>query len=67
MPLATQRLENFRDGLEDLWYARLLRRAKAEVPVPDALVRSTDDFSRDAALSERRRAQMADQLEELAR
>ena len=67
MPLATQRLENFRDGLEDLWYARLLRRAKAEVPVPDALVRSTDDFSRDAALLERWREQMADKLEKLAR
>ena len=24
LPLATLRLENFRDGLEDLWYAKLL-------------------------------------------
>jgi hypothetical protein len=67
LPLATQRLENFRDGLEDLWYARLLRRAKAEVPVPDALVRSTAEFSRDAELLERWRDKMADRLEALVK
>lgn len=33
-PLSTQRFENFRDGLEDLWYAELLRR-KLEAS-PDA-------------------------------
>ena len=31
-PLTTQRLENFRDGLEDLWYAELLRRKLAAAP-----------------------------------
>jgi hypothetical protein len=62
-PLATQRLENFRDGLEDLWYARLLRKHKMELPVPDGLVRSTADFSRDPVLLERWREAMADKLD----
>lgn len=66
MPLATQRLENFRDGLEDLWYARLLRRAKAEVPVPDGLVRTTADFTRDVSMLERWRDEMAERLESLS-
>ena len=30
LPLATLRLENFRDGLEDLWYAKLLERSFAK-------------------------------------
>ena len=32
MPLSTIRFENFRDGLEDLWYAELLRAKLAEKP-----------------------------------
>jgi hypothetical protein len=56
-------LENFRDGLEDLWYVRLLRRAKAEIPVPERMVRSTAEFSRDGALLEEWREAMADRLE----
>ena len=32
IPLSTVRLENFRDGLEDLWYAELLRRKLAAAP-----------------------------------
>ena len=31
MPLATLRLENFRDGLEDLWYCKLLEDKVREV------------------------------------
>jgi hypothetical protein len=31
LPLATLRLENFRDGLEDLWYAKLLEEKLREV------------------------------------
>ena len=30
-PLSTQRFENFRDGLEDLWYVELLRRKLRQV------------------------------------
>ena len=32
IPLSTQRLENFRDGLEDLWYAKMLREALDKSP-----------------------------------
>lgn len=32
MPLSTIRFENFRDGVEDLWYAELLRAKLAEKP-----------------------------------
>lgn len=63
MPLATQRLENFRDGLVDLWYVILLRKRNAEIPVPDSLVKNTADFSRDPARLERWRDQMADLIE----
>ena len=63
MPLATQRLENFRDGLEDLWYVLLLRQRDVEVPVPDSLVKNTADFSRDPARLERWRNQLADMIE----
>ena len=31
MPLSTQRFENFRDGIEDLWYAILLEKMLVEV------------------------------------
>ena len=31
-PLSTQRLENFRDGLEDLWYAKMLREKLEKSP-----------------------------------
>ena len=31
MPIPTIRLENFRDGLEDLWYVKLLEQKLAEV------------------------------------
>lgn len=65
MPLATQRLENFRDGLEDLWYARLLRRSGADADVPDELVRNTADFSRSPEKLERWRNAMADAIERL--
>jgi hypothetical protein len=44
-PLSTIRLENFRDGLEDLSYARLLeKKIGRRVPVPKSLVDSTTKF-----------------------
>ena len=33
LPLATIRLENFRDGLEDLWYVRILERKLKEIEI----------------------------------
>ena len=60
-PLTTQRLENFRDGLEDLWYAELLRRkltatpdapwarrARALLDVPRAVVDTLENYTDNA-------------------
>ena len=60
-PLSTQRLENFRDGLEDMWYAELLRRKLKATPnapwaakahellaVPRSVVDSLANFTDDA-------------------
>lgn len=60
-PLSTQRFENFRDGLEDLWYAELLRRklaanpsapwaarAKALLEVPRSVVDTLSNYTDDA-------------------
>ena len=60
-PLTTQRFENFRDGLEDLWYAELLRRrldaapaakwaarARELLAVPRSVVDSLANYTDDA-------------------
>ena len=41
-PLSTQRFENFRDGLEDLWYAELLRRKLESTPDAPWAARARD-------------------------
>lgn len=64
-PLASVMLENFRDGLEDLWYAKLLEAKGEAVEVPDDLVRTTCDFSRDAKSLAAWRSRMADELERM--
>ena len=78
LPLATIRLENFRDGLEDLWYVRELERrfavhknkndkwanaAKAALAVPDEVARSVKDFSTDSDVIYRWRDGIADLIE----
>ena len=45
MPLATLRLENFRDGLEDLWYAKLLEKKLREVENSGLKVKSEDGIN----------------------
>lgn len=83
-PLPTIRLENFRDGLEDYAYYRILEATiakvkaapslgKAEVEwllqaeglldVPEDLVKSMTDYSRDPALVYRFREAIADAIE----
>lgn len=79
LPLATLRLENFRDGLEDLWYVRKLERlfaahvdkndgwakaARDALSVPNEVARSLKDFSTDPAVLYRWRDEMADLIEE---
>ena len=76
-PLPTVRLENFRDGLEDLAYAKLLeerlrrrqsedewtRAAKRLLAVPETVVKSLTDYSDDPRSVYAWRDAMADLLE----
>ena len=77
-PLPTLRLENFRDGLEDLAYARLLEgrlarhpdakddwsvRARELLAVPPAVAQSLTNFTYDASVLLSWREAMADALE----
>ena len=74
-PLSTQRLENFRDGLEDMWYAELLRRkleaspnapwaskARELLAVPRAVVDTLRNYTDDAEVLYAWRNAMADLL-----
>ena len=76
IPLPTVRLENFRDGLEDLAYVKALEakiaaspkaqwaeEAKALVAVPAELVESAEVFTRDPARVCRWRNRMAELIE----
>ena len=81
MPLATQRLENFRDGLEDYAYALELerrlaackgpdgewaKRARALLAVPQDVMVSMTDYTDDPAAVTRWRDAMADLIEQAA-
>ena len=62
--MATIRLENFRDGLEDLWYVWLYEKKFGRLPeIPDSVVRDLRHYTRDAAKVEVWRASVADALE----
>jgi hypothetical protein len=84
MPLPTIRLENFRDGLEDFAYVRILeatiakveatpglsasrgewlQKAKALLTVPEELVKSLTEYSRDPAAVYAYRTRLADAIE----
>jgi hypothetical protein len=76
MPLSTQRLENFRDGLEDLAYAKLLEaklkanpsaswaaEAKRLLEVPVSVFEKLDNFTDDPAAVYAWRDAMADLIE----
>ena len=76
IPLSTVRLENFRDGLEDLAYARILEKKLACSPrapwaaearellsVPGWLVESLANYSDDPSVLYRWRNRMADLIE----
>jgi hypothetical protein len=66
-PLSTIRLENFRDGLEDLAYARLLEKKTGRVTqVPEALVKSLTEFAHDSEALYAWRDRLADALEKHA-
>ena len=64
VPLATVRLENFRDGLDDLWYAKLYEKKFGRKPdVPTSLINTLNDFSRDPVQLAAWREALADALE----
>jgi hypothetical protein len=64
VPVPTIRLENYRDGLEDLAYAKLLKEKKgAGLPVPEEVVRTMTDFTLRPEPLLRWRERMADALE----
>lgn len=78
-PLPTQRLENFRDGLEDFAYVRILENllrqresktatpwlaeARAALTVPESLVKSMKEYARDPAALYAWRDRLADMIE----
>ena len=64
VPVPTIRLENYRDGLEDLAYIKMLKaKTGKEVPVPDAVMRTMTDFSLAPGPLKRWREHLADMLE----
>ena len=64
MPLETIRLANFRDGLEDLAYARLLEKKTGRVvEVPSSVVESLTEYTVDPSKIYAWRDEMADALE----
>ena len=63
-PLTTVRLENFRDGLEDLAYVKLVeKRSGRRVKVPESLVESLKNYTDDPEAIEAWRNRLADYLE----
>lgn len=64
VPLSTIRLENFRDGLEDLAYVKLLEKMSGRrVDVPESVFSSLTNFTDDPYEVERWRDRLADYLE----
>jgi len=59
VPVPTIRLENFRDGLEDFAYARILE----DFTVPESLVKTMTEYSRDPAELYAWRNAIADAIE----
>ena len=63
IPLSTLRLENFRDGLEDFAYAKLLEARGEKVDIPEELVSSVREYTLDPEKLQAWRNSMADRLE----
>lgn len=63
VPVTTIRLENYRDGLEDLAYAKLLKEKGIELPVPETVMKDMTHFTQKAAPLMVWRDKMADLIE----
>lgn len=64
IPVTTIRLENYRDGLEDLAYVALLRERGIDAPVPEDVMRDMTHFTQKAAPLMSWRDRMADLLDQ---
>lgn len=62
VPVASIRLENFRDGLEDLAYTKLLAGLGGAAEVPSELVKDLREYSHDPERLYQWREQMADEI-----
>ncbi len=62
-PVTTVRLENYRDGLEDLAYVKLLKDKGVELPVPEDVVTDMTHFTQKSAPLMAWRDKMADLIE----
>ncbi len=67
IPLSTLRLENFRDGLEDFAYVKLLEAQGEKVNVPETVVKSVTEYTFNPETLREWRDSMADRLERLTR
>ena len=65
IPLSTLRLENFRDGLEDFAYVKLIEARGEKVEVPEAVVKSVTEYTFDTETLRAWREALADRIEAL--
>lgn len=63
MPLSTQRFENFRDGLDDFAYVKILESRGASFAVPSSVVESLTNFTDSTSAVYAWRERMADMIE----
>ena len=62
IPLSTQRFENFRDGLDDFAYVKLLESKGMSLDVPPSVVESLTNFTDSASAVYAWRNCMADMI-----
>jgi len=67
IPVSSIRFENFRDGLEDFAYVKLLESLGGEAKVPETLVKDLAHYSKDPKELSRWREALADEIERLKR
>ena len=65
IPLSTLRLENFRDGLEDYAYVKLLEARGEKVAVPESIVKSVTEYTFDPSALAAWRDSLADRIERM--
>ena len=64
IPLSTLRLENYRDGLEDYAYVKLLESLGEKIEVPESIVKSVTEYTFDAKALRKWRDSIADRIEQ---